>query len=161
MIQKGEHNDSYQVKYVKELLAQEMTDFPNADENVLQFIFSFLCSHATDIDDVAHVRKIFIDGYCYYFAVILQNAFPGGTIVWCAPYGHIAYEYKDVVYDIEGVNVSDVEDYIPIKYIGERIGEFKHVPGTHFNFEETSTNDINEMIDNFKKEKETEKLNNE
>ena len=154
MTYQKEKNEPFQDKYVRELLSQEMANYPDADKNVLEFIFSFLCSHAVNIDDTAHVRKIFMDGYCYYFAVMLQNAFPGGKIVWCAPYGHIAYEYNAIVYDIEGVNISDVEDYIPIEHIGERISEFKHVPGVHFNFEETTTTDINEMINNFKKDKE-------
>lgn len=126
---------------------------PQANKDILEFIYNFFSSHSSGIEDNEHVRKIFRDGYCYYFALMLQDAFPGGKIVWCAPFGHIAYQYNNIVYDIEGVNESEVEDYIPISYLGERIYEFKHIPNQKYTFQETTEKDIENIINTYKKER--------
>ena len=81
-----------------------MERHPQANKDILEFIYNFFSSHSSGIENNEHIRKIFRDGYCYYFALILQDAFPGGKIVWCAPFGHIAYQYNNTLYDIEVVN---------------------------------------------------------
>lgn len=39
---------------------------------------------------------------CYYFSVILQNRFPGGTICYLPRTGYFAYRYMGRYYDAEG-----------------------------------------------------------
>ena len=53
-----------------------------ADKQVLSFINDFR-------EDDKSIRQKFCAGYCYYFAVMLKDAFHRGEICWCAPLGHI------------------------------------------------------------------------
>lgn len=50
-------------------------------------------------------------GNCYYFAVILQEAFPGGKIVYEPIEGHFLYELHDQLYDWYGGRSRDHYDY--------------------------------------------------
>lgn len=122
--------DKDTTKMIEEAIKHE----PKADKIVLGFIYDFLY-HICDTDkDVELTRVKFRAGYCYYFAVMLKAAFNRGQIVWCAPYWHIAWQDEnDVVYDIEGVNHSDCDYYIPVSYIEEGLKDFKRVPGEIFN----------------------------
>lgn len=43
-----------------------------------------------------------LNGNCYYFALILNNRFPGGTIYYDVIYGHFIYQYKGKYYDWSG-----------------------------------------------------------
>lgn len=55
------------------------------------------------------IWQTFTAGYCYYFAVMLKDAFQRGEICWCAPYGHICWvDDNGVPYDISGVCDSNV-----------------------------------------------------
>ena len=53
-----------------------------ADKQVLSFINDFR-------EDDKSIRQKFCAGYCYYFVVMLKDAFHRGEICWCAPLGHI------------------------------------------------------------------------
>ena len=55
-----------------------------ADKDVISFIEGFLGDHEI-------IWQTFTAGYCYYFAVMLKDAFQRGEICWCAPYGHICW----------------------------------------------------------------------
>lgn len=97
-----------------------------ADKEVLTFIDDFL-----ENNDI--IWKKFRAGYCYYFAVMLKDAFQRGEICWCAPYGHICWlDDNGVPYDIEGVCDSECDFYIPVSYISEGLADFKHIPGKEF-----------------------------
>lgn len=98
-----------------------------ADKQVLSFIDDFR-------EDDKSIRQKFCAGYCYYFAVMLKDAFHRGEICWCAPLGHICWvDDNGVPYDIDGVCDSDCNFFIPIRYIREGIEDFRHVPGREFN----------------------------
>lgn len=72
-----------------------------ADKQVLSFIDDFR-------EDDKSIRQKFCAGYCYYFAVMLKDAFHRGEICWCAPLGHICWvDDNGVPYDIDGVCDSD------------------------------------------------------
>ena len=43
-----------------------------------------------------------LDGNCYYFAVILKARFPEGTICYDLIDGHFIFEYKGALYDWTG-----------------------------------------------------------
>ena len=44
-----------------------------------------------------------INGNCYYFAVILQERFPGGIIYYDVIDGHFLYFYNENYYDWVGI----------------------------------------------------------
>ena len=45
---------------------------------------------------------MFTNGKCFWFAKILEDAFPGGTIYYDAVIGHFYYQYNDLFWDICG-----------------------------------------------------------
>lgn len=101
------------------------------DKRVIKFISEVLFHGAPEInpeDAVESVRNLFEDGYCYYFARMLEDAFPGGVACLCYPFGHIVYIYEGIAYDINGISNSEHEYYIPISELGKAIDSFRHVP---------------------------------
>lgn len=50
-----------------------------------------------------------IDGNCYYFAIILKDRFPDGKIFYDVINGHFVFEYQDKLYDWNGVHNSEKE----------------------------------------------------
>ena len=94
------------------------------DKNILRFIGKIL--YHSGVENLQVIYDLFIQGYCYYFAKMLEDAFPGGEIYQAYPYGHIVYVYDGIPYDINGIcdyDVSD-EDFIPISKIN--ISDFKY-----------------------------------
>ena len=50
-----------------------------------------------------------MDGNCYYFALILKDRFPGGKVVYDVIYGHFMYFYDGKYYDWNGeTNVKGI-----------------------------------------------------
>lgn len=83
----------------------------------------------TTNDSVETIRSLFEAGYCYYFAKMLEDAFPGGTVCLCYPFGHIVYVYEGVAYDISGVTDAEYESFIPLTWMRDGVNDFRHVPG--------------------------------
>lgn len=71
------------------------------------------------------IVKMFTEGWCYYFARILEDAYPGGTLCLLKGHGHIVYLYKNKYYDITGEITTPRAKFIPIIYFGKLIGDFK------------------------------------
>lgn len=44
-----------------------------------------------------------LNGNCYYFAIILKDRFPEGTIYYDVIWGHFVFKYHDEFYDWNGV----------------------------------------------------------
>lgn len=93
------------------------------DKRVLQFIFD--AQESCGKSESETIRKFFHAGYCYYFALMLRDAFSGGHLVWMKPFGHICYMYQGLPYDIEGIYVGDGE---PVLYdeLGPTLEQFRH-----------------------------------
>lgn len=104
--------------YIKEFVSAFTTQYPKSDETVLTFIATFLTAAGTDQTEV--IQKTFRAGYCYYFALMLHDAFPDGEICWAAPFGHIVYVKDKIPYDIEGVYEGEAEMFIPVKRLGRQ-----------------------------------------
>lgn len=87
--------------------------------NILDFIKNFRTkSGEFDKKTEGSVCHLFTDSYCYYFAKILEEAYPGGTVCKPWPIGHFIYEYDYKYYDIDGeyiLNQHDCEIAIPFK----------------------------------------------
>lgn len=61
-----------------------------------------------------------LDGNCYYFALILKGRFPDGGIYYDVIKGHFVYKYKDVYYDWVGVYEPENEkNMIRWQHFGE------------------------------------------
>lgn len=61
-------------------------------DNVLEFI-------QRRFKDDCH----WIDGNCYFFAVILKSRFPEGKIFYDVIYGHFVFQYQNQFYDWTGL----------------------------------------------------------
>lgn len=111
--------------------AEAMSECPEADPAVLEFITDFVSHAAADEAQYEILRSTFRAGYCYYFAHMLELAFNRGCVCWAAPFGHIVWVDTDgVPYDIEGVNFGEQEYHIPERYLGGHIRDFMRVPGS-------------------------------
>lgn len=102
------------------------------DPKVIEFISDVLFHgvlRVTTNDSVETIRSLFEAGYCYYFAKMLEDAFPGGTVCLCYPFGHIVYVYEGVAYDIGGVTDAEYESFIPLTWMRDGVNDFRHVPG--------------------------------
>lgn len=44
-----------------------------------------------------------LDGNCYYFAIILKDRFPEGELYYDVIYGHFVFQYQNQYYDWTGV----------------------------------------------------------
>jgi hypothetical protein len=56
-----------------------------------------------------------LNGNCYYFAVILKNRFPDGEIVYDQIKGHFMFLLNDILYDYSGIVDSDYDKLDNIK----------------------------------------------
>lgn len=99
--------------FTKWFVQQNSKRHPKSDSRILVFIAEFLTATGMDTGRMETVRRLFQAGYCYYFALILKEAFPDGEVSWAAPFGHIVYVYQGIPYDIDGVYKGDVMEYIP------------------------------------------------
>lgn len=123
-----------QLKEEKKKWICRYTDL-GANESIIKFIGEILFHGATvnNYDDsVKTITNLFANGYCYYLAKMLQDAFPNGTICQCYPFGHIVYVYKGIAYDIDGVSSSECEMCIPISLLGESVNDFRHIPDKEY-----------------------------
>lgn len=44
-----------------------------------------------------------MNGNCYYFAIILKDRFPDGKLYYDVTYGHFVFQYKYSFYDWTGI----------------------------------------------------------
>lgn len=131
----------------EEIVQSIQKRIPQVNINILQFIHNILTHCGNHTEQNEGIYELFASGYCYYFAKILQTAFPGGTIVWCAPYGHIAYQYQDIVYDAHYVYDGEAEIFIPVDNMGDTIQDFLHIPNIAHH---TTQEEITQMMENAK-----------
>lgn len=87
---------------VQSFIGRWVKQFPEADKSILEFITTVYCHGGTG-HSAGIIHDLFRAGFCYYFAKMLENAFPGGEVCWAAPYSHIVYNYNGICYDIEGI----------------------------------------------------------
>jgi hypothetical protein len=78
------------------------------------------------------IRQLFAAGYCYYFALMLESAFPGGVVCLCWPYGHVVWVKDGLVYDVDGLSSAEYDLLIPVSELGEALDDFRHVEGLGF-----------------------------
>lgn len=106
---------------------KQLKDYPGSRRDVLDFIWDILV-HTNNPDGQEAIVNLFNAGYCYYFALMLKDAF-GGDIRWLRYKGHIVW--VDVVnmipYDINGVYPdADSVDLLPLDLLGDDLEGFRH-----------------------------------
>lgn len=114
-------------------IEQQKREQPKANVTVLTFITKILFHNGSSKEKTNDIYTLFACGYCYYFARMLEDAFPGGTICWAAPFGHITYQYDGMFYDIGGVYQGEATAQIPIDRLGDAINDFRHIPNLSYN----------------------------
>lgn len=113
-----------------------------ADKTVIKFILDILLHNGKDASE--YTRNLFRNGYCYYFAHMLKQAFRRGEVCWAAPYSHFVwYDEDGTLYDIEGIYNGEAELFIPEHYLGDAIYDFLHVNGLDYN---ASQKDIDRIM---------------
>ena len=112
---------------VKEWI-RDMRGTDNHSAEVSEFCNKFIrtaCDCGVEWDAL---RKLYMAGYCYYFAMMLKAAFNRGEVYITAPYGHVVWrDIDDHYYDIEGEYIGDVEAMIPVTDPFCSIKDFKHL----------------------------------
>ena len=87
---------------------------------------------------------------------MLKTAFNRGEICWAAPFGHIVWVDDDgIPYDVEGVNDSECDYYIPISFLGDAIFDFMHVEGKEYSATDDDLDRIIKEYLEFKNKKES------
>lgn len=128
-------------------IQQQLEWNPDADPQVIGFIANFVWHKVHNQDEYEMLRALFMDGYCYYFAHMLQQAFQRGKVCICAPFGHFVWMDDDIPYDIEGVSTSEAEYYIPEHYLGETVQDFLQIPNI---VHRTTEDEIQQIMDDYK-----------
>lgn len=112
---------------VKEWI-RDMRGTDNHSAEVSEFCNRFIrtaCDCGVEWDAL---RKLYMAGYCYYFAMMLKAAFNRGEVYIAAPYGHVVWrDIDDRYYDIEGEYIGDAEAMIPVTDPFCSIKDFKHL----------------------------------
>lgn len=129
-------------------------EYKNVNMKVLQFINEITFFPNLDCNSDGCIDHLFSNGYCYYFAQILNTAFQGGTICWSVDRGHIVWLdgtdlQNDIAYDITDV-YEDYEELHPVSYLGTTLVDFLH------NNEKWKSND--EEFEKYCKEKNVEEI---
>ena len=133
---------------------KENDKYKNVNMQVLEFIAEITFFPNLDCTSDGCIDHLFLNGYCYYFAQILNTAFPGGTICWSVDRCHIVWLdgtdlENDIAYDITGV-YEDYEELRPVLYLGTTLIDFLH------NGEKWKSND--EEFEKYCKEKKVEEI---
>lgn len=69
-------------------------------EDVIEFISNFIERYPDELTDT------FLNGFCYYFAIILKERF-GGSIFYCPDIVHFSTLIDGRLYDITGLVKDD------------------------------------------------------
>ena len=76
------------------------------------------------------LEKLFTNGYCLYFATMLEKVYPGGWVCLDYRYGHIVYVYERCIYDITGNITKKMKEYkhervfIPLECLPDEIKKY-------------------------------------
>lgn len=119
------------------------------DPRIIEFIADVLFHGSPGVrteDSIETVRCLFEAGYCFYFAKMLERAFPGGKVCVCHPFGHVVYVYEGVAYDINGVSDAEYQMYVPEEEYEDCMLDFMHIPGRSGGTTDGKLARIGEMI---------------
>lgn len=101
------------------------------DKEVIEFIVNFKCKNGANA--IEHIEETFGNGYCYYFALMLKEAFQRGELKWHRNHSHIVWmDTNGTSYDIYGPfeYYNNDDELVSINVLGDMIKDFKHIPYT-------------------------------
>lgn len=119
-------------RYMVDFTGTFMKEYPDANQFILEFIEEMIFK--AGIDGVPYIVTMFCKGYCYYFAKILKEAFPDGSLWVSLDMGHVVFvdgdnPLDDMCYDARGVVTDiDVNELCPIEIFGEFLVNYMHLP---------------------------------
>lgn len=133
---------------INKFIAPQLERYKGCDRDVLQFIAS--ARYHMGYSSEVVLDEFFLTGWCYYFALMLKEAFKRGVICNNGR-SHIIWldgtnQFTDVAYDITGV-YTDYEVLIPVKAMGMTIFDFMNIPGL---VHKTTEQEVNELVNSFK-----------
>lgn len=109
-------------------------------EKVLSFIGGMhdVATYNFEEDSIDSLYDVFENGYCYYFANILNLAFPAlGRVVWIRNHGHIVWQsnFSGICYDISGIYVDYEDgDLVEVGRLGNLLKDFQHTNRVYFSW---------------------------
>ena len=116
---------------------------------VEKFIDEFLGGTFADKRNKEYLITKFTNGYCYYFACMLQCAFKRGEVCWAAPNNHFVWKDIDgTAYDINykyDIKKNKTFYLIPEWYLGKFLKQFLHTE----KLESTPKNEIIDVIKDY------------
>lgn len=114
-------------------LASHVDNWKDEEQEEVEKILSFIAgmhNKATENIEEDSLYDVFENGYCYYFANILNLAFPAlGRVVWIRNHGHIVWQsnFSGICYDISGIYVDYEDgDLVEISRLGNLLKDFQH-----------------------------------
>lgn len=122
------------MKWTKEeWLKSQLEVYPKARKDILEFIWDFITPTSVKSNDGQEVlASQFAAGYCYYFALILKDAF-GGEMMWIKGRSHIIWHdiENDELYDSYGVYQLDISadgsgEPVPLSFLEGDLESFRH-----------------------------------
>jgi hypothetical protein len=121
------------IKQLKEEWIQALVKVePRTDREVLKFIAGIRYHAGEKCEDAYH--SLFMSGYCYYFALMLKDAFGRGELCYLWDEGHIVWKDENgIAYDYDGGFVTKENLLVPIRYFGDGMYDFRHIPGKSCN----------------------------
>jgi hypothetical protein len=133
------------------------------DEKVMDFIHRFitLFGRLTPTES-SILGTVFSQGFCYYFAIILKEAFGCGDICITSDCCHVVWVYKNIAYDVGGVhskyprsaNIGNFfnGNLIPISMVPHYMDSYKHVLLGTTQKGMSEIKNVLKIIDNIKEE---------
>lgn len=80
----------YAMDYANRLAGRSGRPLSDKEQTEIEKVLSFIGRLHAKADSTDCLYDIFENGYCYYFATMLDTAFPGmGEVVWIRNRGHI------------------------------------------------------------------------
>lgn len=102
--------------------------YPSCSEDILGFIYDFCNCHNEEPEASEIIERFFRAGYCYYFALMLKDAF-GGEVIWLKYRSHIVWRdtRTNTLYDVCGVCTDYTEEeIIPFDIVKYGLESFRH-----------------------------------
>lgn len=108
----------YAMDYANRLAERRGRPLSDKEQTEIEKVLSFIGRLHAKAGSTDCLYDIFENGYCYYFATMLNAAFPAmGEVVWIRNRGHIVWKSNstNICYDISGiyVNYESDEDLVP------------------------------------------------
>ena len=111
---------------IEQFIKEVKTYFINSQFTSPEAMREFDWSNETAVNKVIRpIIRFYTEGMCYWFAKMLNDAYPGGRMCVKSGCGHIVYYYEGKIYDIEGIHLEKAK-YFPVEYFGDKIDDFKH-----------------------------------